>query len=91
MNINWKIRFKNKTWLAGFISQTVIVLQGLVAMLSGFDVLPFNIEQFDAWTATALIGINAVLIYFSYLGIIVDPTTKTLDDSSRALNRDEPI
>lgn len=91
MKINWTVRFKNKTWLAGFISQTVIVLQAIVAMLSGFDVLPFNIEQFDGWTATALIGINAVLVYFSYLGIIVDPTTQNLEDSSRAMDRDKPL
>lgn len=91
MKINWKVRFKNRTWLAGFISQTVIVLQAIVAMLSGYDVLPFNIEQFDTWVSTALIGVNAVLIYFSFLGIIVDPTTKNLEDSSRTMNRDEPL
>lgn len=91
MKINWKIRFKNRTWLTGFISQTVIVLQAIVAMLAGFDVLPFNIEQFDTWTATVLIGINAVLVYFSFLGIIVDPTTAALNDSAKALSRDKPL
>lgn len=91
MKINWTVRFKNKTWLAGFISQTVIVLQALVAALSGFDVLPFNIEQFNGWTTTTLIGVNAVLVYFSFLGIIVDPTTQKLDDSYNALQRDKPL
>lgn len=91
MKINWTIRFKNKTWLAGFISQTVIVLQAIVVALSGFDVLPFNIEQFNGWTATVLIAVNAVLVYFSYLGIIVDPTTQSLDDSNRAMERDKPL
>lgn len=89
--INWKVRFRNRTWLAGFISQTVLVIQAITGTLAGFDVIPFDLEQMDGWITTALIAVNAVLVYLSYLGIITDPTVDGVGDSERGLNRDTPL
>ena len=91
MKINWSIRFKNRTWLAGFISQTVLLIQAITGTLTGFDVIPFDLEQMDGWITTALIAVNAILVYLSYLGIITDPTVDGISDSERSLNREKPL
>ena len=91
MKVNWKVRFRNKTWLAGFISQTVLLIQAITATLAGFGVIPFDLEDMNGWIATALVAVNAVLVYLSFLGIITDPTVEGLGDSERALNRETPL
>lgn len=91
MKINWKVRFRNRTWLAGFISQTVLVIQAIGAVLAGFGFISFDVAQLDSWIATGLIGINAILVYLTYLGIITDPTVDGLSDSDRAMHRDKPL
>ena len=89
--INWKVRFRNKTWVAGFVSQTVIVIQAIAAGLSGMGVIDLDLAQLDNWIKSGLIGINAILVYLSYLGIVIDPTVEGPGDSERALNRETPL
>ncbi|MBQ9402757.1 MAG: phage holin, partial [Clostridia bacterium] len=49
MRINWKVRFKNKTWLASFIS---LIIGFVYGMLSLFDVFP-DVTQA---TVTRMVG-----------------------------------
>lgn len=79
--INWKVRFKNKVWLTAFISFIVATVYQFLAM---FEVpLPITEDHVMQIVATAL-------QLLSLLGVIVDPTTKGLADSARALEYEEP-
>lgn len=79
--INWKVRFKNKVWLAAFITFLVSTVYQFLAM---FEIAP-------AITQDAVMQIvAAVLQLLSLLGVVVDPTTKGLRDSERAMGYNEP-
>lgn len=81
MKINWKVRFKNKTWLALFLSLVVGFVYNILAM---FDVYPPVTEN--------QVGavISQVLTFLGLIGVLVDPTTEGLEDSNRAMNYEEP-
>jgi phi LC3 family holin len=79
--INWKVRFKNKVWLATFITFLVSTVYQFLAM---FEIAPI-ITQDAVMQAVAV-----VLQLLSLLGVVVDPTTKGMGDSARALGYDEP-
>ncbi|MEA5059828.1 MAG: phage holin [Candidatus Pelethousia sp.] len=81
MSINWKVRFKNKVWLGGLITFAVSTVYQALAI---FEVAP-AITQDTVMQAAA-----ATLQLLSLLGVVVDPTTKGLGDSERALGYDEP-
>lgn len=81
MTINWKVRFKNKVFLASLISLIVTFVYSLLAM---FDVYP-------AVTQNMVIQMcNQVLMLLAALGIIVDPTTTGVNDSKRAMGYEQP-
>lgn len=72
--INLKLRLKNKVTLAALISAVFV-------MLGQFGLeIPHNIQE----------GVNTLLMILVLLGIVVDPTTKGVADSERALNYHEP-
>ena len=81
MKINWKVRFKNKTWLATFLSLIVGFVYNILAM---FDVAPAITQN----TVTQIIG--EVLTFLGLIGVLADPTTDGLSDSKRAMNYQEP-
>lgn len=81
MKINWKVRFKNKAWLASFISLIVGFVYGMLAL---FDVFP------DLTQATVTRMIGQVLEFLGLIGVLVDPTTEGLSDSNRAMGYDHP-
>ena len=81
MKINWKVRFRNKTWLALFLSLVVGFVYNILAM---FDVYPPVTES--------QVGavISQVLTFLGLIGVLVDPTTNGLEDSNRAMGYAEP-
>jgi len=81
MKLNWKVRFKNKAWLASFIS---LIVGFVYSMLSLFDIFP------DVTKNTILEVVNNVLTFLGLIGVLVDPTTAGLSDSNRAMNYEEP-
>lgn len=81
MQINWKVRFKNKVWLMAFLTFLVSTAYQFLAM---FGIAPLLTQ--DAVMQIAA----AVLQLLSLLGVVVDPTTKGLADSARALGYEEP-
>ncbi|USK72731.1 phage holin [Peribacillus asahii] len=89
--INWKIRFHNKVWLAGFISQTLLLIQAVIVGLHTMGVLNINVNDVHDWVVWITGVVDLVLAYLSYLGIIVDPTVNGLGDSQKALNREKPL
>ena len=79
--MNWKVRFKNKTWLAAFIALLVSFAYQVLAL---FEVAP-QVTQ-DAVMQT----VNIVLMLLSALGVLIDPTTTGITDSARAMGYTEP-
>ena len=80
-NINFKVRFKNKTFIIGVIS-AVILLAQQVASLLGYEL--------DKAVSQQLMDIaNTVLGIMVALGVIVDPTTQGVKDSERAIRYEE--
>ena len=81
MKVNWKVRFKNKTWLTMFIS---LIVGFAFNMMRLFDVAPAVTESF------VMNVISQVLTFLGLIGVLVDPTTEGLNDSIRAMGYDEP-
>lgn len=81
MKINWKVRFKNTTWLTMFFS---LIVGFIFNMLKLFDVVPVITEN-------AIMNIiTQVLTFLGLIGVLVDPTTAGLGDSNRAMNYVDP-
>ena len=89
--INWKIRFQNKVWVSGLISQTLIVIQTILFGLNGLGAIHLDMNKAHDWANWGLGLADIILAYLAYLGIVVDPTVEGVGDSARALQRDEPL
>ena len=79
--INWKVRFRNKTWLTMFIS---LIVGFVFNILRLFDISPVVTESLVMNIA------GQVLTFLGLIGVIVDPTTAGVGDSERALGYEEP-
>jgi phi LC3 family holin len=86
--INWKVRFKNKSWVMAFVAQLMIVAQMLLGGLNALGITDFQLT--DAIQESILTFINTVFVLLSMMGIIQDPTTKGMGDSERAKTYNEP-
>lgn len=76
MKINWKARFKNKTFLITFVT---LVVTFVYQVLGLFGVVPAVSEESVVNVITLLVNILA------FVGVIVDPTTDGINDSDRAM------
>lgn len=81
MKVNWKVRFRNKTWLTMFLS---LIVGFIFNMLKLFDIVPSITEN------TVMNIVSEVLTFLGLIGVLVDPTTAGLNDSARAMNYEEP-
>ena len=81
MKINWKVRFKNPTWLTMFFS---LIVGFAFNMLKMFDIVP-SVTQNQIMEI-----ISQVLTFLGLIGVLVDPTTNGIGDSQRALSYEEP-
>lgn len=81
MRVNWKVRFKNKTWLTMFIS---LIIGFVFNLLKMFDIVPVVTESF------VMNVVGQVLTFLGLIGVLVDPTTAGISDSERALGYSEP-
>lgn len=76
MKINWKARFKNKAFIISFVTLIVTFIYSLLALLG---IVPSISED-------AVVEVITLIIEFIFMfGILVDPTTKGVSDSERAL------
>ncbi len=81
MQINWKVRFQNKTFLAGLISLVVVFIYDLLQLL----------EIAPAVTQSAVMQVaEGVLTILGMVGVIADPTTAGVADSKQAMTYDAP-
>ena len=85
MKINWKVRLKNPTFWVGLIGALASFIIA-VAQLFGLDIAAEigGWEQALSALATAVFGVLALL------GVVADPTTKGVSDSTQALTYDKP-
>lgn len=81
MKINWKLRLQNKATITALISAVVVCVYQIAGAL-GFT-LPVTQEQIMS-------GAAAIITVLIALGVIIDPTTKGVSDSERAMGYDEP-
>ena len=79
--MNWKVRFKNKTWLSMFIS---LIVGFVFNMLKLFDIVPVVTENL------VMNIVGQVLTFLGLIGVLVDPTTVGIEDSNRAMTYEEP-
>lgn len=79
--INWKVRFKNKTFVVAFVTAVVAFIYQLLGIA---EIVP-AVSQ-DNVMQIIMIVVNILVT----LGIITDPTTAGVCDSSQALNYSEP-
>ena len=81
MEINWKVRFKNKVFLMTFFSLVVGVIYNILKLFKIFPAITQN-EVLDI--------IGQILTILGAAGVIVDPTTVGISDSKRAMEYTEP-
>lgn len=81
MKINWKLRGQNKVTLISIIG---VVVAFIYQVLGIFGIVPKISENEIIHLFSMLIDILVAV------GIVVDPTTKGLSDSNRAMGYEEP-
>lgn len=88
MKINWKVRFKNKLWVVGFISQLFIVLEVLLVGAHAVGITDFHLtEEIKGWV---LAVVNAIFGLVATLTHVQDPTVEGFNDSQQALRYSKP-
>lgn len=81
--INWQVRILNKTFWLTLVPALALLLQTFLAV--------FNIRlELGETIDKLLVFINALFAVLMIVGIVNDPTTAGLTDSSRALEYHEP-
>lgn len=81
--INWKVRIRNKAFWIALIPAVLLLVQ-VVASVFGFSL------DFGDLGNKLLAVVNAAFALLSILGIVTDPTTEGLQDSTQALTYDYP-
>lgn len=83
MKINWKVRVKNKMFWLSIIPAVLLLIQTVAAPFGytlNFDVLGKQLTEI----------VNAAFIVLAILGVVVDPTTTGVADSTQALSYEQP-
>ena len=83
MKINWIVRIKNKQFWMAVIPALALVVQAVAAVF-GYTL------DFSTLVGKILAVVDAVFALLVILGIAVDPTTKGIGDSERALGYERP-
>ena len=83
MKINWVVRLKNKSFWLAIIPAVLLLIQAAA------DVVGFQLDFGDI-SDKLITVVNAVFVVLSILGIVVDPTTDGIGDSTRALTYSAP-
>ena len=83
MNINWTVRIKNKTFWLSLIPAVLLLIQVVAAVFG------FTLDLGDLGDKLIAV-VNALFAVLVILGIVTDPTTEGIRDSSQALTYTEP-
>ena len=83
MKLNLKVRAKNKVFWVTLIPAVLLLVQLVLALFG----ITFNLEQLQGQIIAI---VDVVFVILSTLGIVVDPTTKGLADTDRAMTFEKP-
>ena len=83
MNINWKVRLRNKTFWLSLIPAVLLLVQVVAAVFG------YTLDLGDLGNKLLAV-VNALFAVLSILGEVTDPTTKGVSDSAQAMNYDVP-
>lgn len=83
MNINWLVRFKNKAFWVSFIPAILLLIQVVAAVFG------YTLDLGDLGNKLLAV-VNALFAVLALLGVVADPTTAGVSDSSRAMAYKEP-
>nr|DAK27163.1 MAG TPA: holin [Caudoviricetes sp.] len=83
MMINWKVRILNKTFWITLVPALALLLQTFL------EVFNIRLELGDT-TNKLLVFINALFGVLVIIGIVNDPTTSGVSDSTRAMTYERP-
>lgn len=81
MKLNVKVRLKNPVFLITFLTTVIAFIYQIFGM---FGVVPKISEDSVIQIVTLVVNMLATL------GVLVDPTTKGVSDSTRALSYNKP-
>lgn len=82
-NINWKVRVKNPSFWLTMVPALALLIQTFLAI--------FGItSDFKEVTNRTLAFVNALFAVFMIAGVVNDPTTTGITDSTQALGYDKP-
>ena len=81
--INWSVRIKNKNFWLALVPALALLFQAFA------DIFGIKLE-FGQTIDKILVFINVLFAFLVLVGIVNDPTTSGLSDSTRALEYDEP-
>lgn len=83
MMINWKVRVLNKTFWLTLVPALALLLQTFLAV--------FNVKiELGETIDKLLVLINALFAVLMIVGIVNDPTTSGVSDSTRAMTYERP-
>lgn len=81
--INWKVRVRNKTFWLSLIPAALLLAQVVAAV--------FGVSLDLGELGNKLLAVvNALFAVLAILGVVNDPTTAGVSDSSQALTYDTP-
>ncbi len=83
MMVNWLVRFKNKNFWISFIPAVLLLVQAIAALF-GFEL------QLGDLGDKLLAVVNALFAVLALLGVVNDPTTAGMSDSTLAMTYDKP-
>ena len=81
MKINWKVRLKNPVFWLTVIPAVIALVYTVLGLLG---VVPTISED------TLVNAVTAIISALTTIGVLIDPTTKGVSDSDRALTYEEP-
>lgn len=82
-NINWLVRIKNKAFWVALIPAVLLLIQVVAAVFGlTIDLGDLGNKLLDV--------VNAVFMILAILGVVTDPTTAGITDSTQALEYTEP-
>lgn len=83
MMINWKVRILNKTFWLTLVPALALLIQTFLAVFGVKLELGETIDKL-------LVFINALFAVLMIVGIVNDPTTSGVSDSTRAMTYERP-
>lgn len=81
MKINWKVRLKNPVFWLTAIPAVIALIYTLLGL---FGVVPTISED------KLVNAVTAIISALTTIGVLIDPTTKGVCDSDKALTYEEP-